>query len=151
MELLSRANELAMAGHDVIHLEVGEPDFDTPAPIINSAQYGLSIGVTKYTDARGNLELRQAISNHYANQFNIEVGTDRIFVTAGASGGLLLLIGLLVNAGENLLMADPGYPCNRHFLASFGAEGMLVPVSAVDNYQLTPQEVKDMRHGSLEP
>ena len=143
MELLSRANELAMAGHDVIHLEVGEPDFDTPAPIINSAQYGLSLGVTKYTDARGNLELRQAISNHYANQFNIEVGTDRIFVTAGASGGLLLLIGLLVNAGENLLMADPGYPCNRHFLASFGAEGRLVPVSAVDNYQLTPQAVKE--------
>ena len=82
-----------MAGHDVIHLEVGEPDFDTPAPIINSAQDGLSLGVTKYTDARGNLELRQAISNHYVNQFNIEVGTDRIFVTAGASGGLLLLIG----------------------------------------------------------
>ena len=61
---------------------------------------------------------------------------ERIFVTAGASGGLLLLISLLMNPGENLLMADPGYPCNRHFLSTFGAEGRLVPVSASDNYQL---------------
>ena len=143
MELLSRANELATAGHDVIHLEVGEPDFETPAPIIDAARHGLKLGITKYTDARGNFDLRQAISDYYASRFSIQVGTDRIFVTAGASGGLLLLTGLLINAGENLLMADPGYPCNRHFLASFGAEGRLVPVSAGDNYQLTPQAVAE--------
>ena len=143
MELMSRANELAGLGHDVIHLEVGEPDFNTPAPIITAAQRGLNLGETKYTDARGNLELRQAISSYYFNCFGLEIETNRIFVTAGASGGLLLLTGLRVNSGEKLLMADPGYPCNRHFLASFGAEGRLVPVSASDNYQLTLSAVNE--------
>ena len=141
MELMARANELAASGHDVIHLEVGEPDFATPAPIIEAAQNGLQLGMTKYTDARGTLALRRAISAYYSNRFAVDVDPDRIFVTAGASGGLLLLIGLLVNAGENLLLADPGYPCNRHFLASFEAEGRLVPVTASDNYQLTPKAI----------
>ena len=143
MELMSRANELSELGHDVIHLEVGEPDFGTPRPIINAAQRGLNLGITKYTDARGNIDLRRAISNYYSNHFDIRVETNRIFITPGASGGLLLLTALLINAGENLLMADPGYPCNRHFLASFGAEGRLVPVSANDKYQLTPRVVNE--------
>ena len=139
MELLSRANELDRAGRDVIHLEVGEPDFETPMPIINAAHEALKLDLTKYTDARGNFQLRESISDYYASRFDMKVEIDRIFVTTGASGGLLLLTGLLINAGENLLMADPGYPCNQHFLTCFGGEGRLVPVSAGDNYQLTPQ------------
>lgn len=142
MELLARANELAASGHDVIHLEVGEPDFDTPAPIVEAARRGLNAGATRYTDARGNIELRQAISNHYRQRMSVDVDVERIFITAGASGGLLLLTALLMNPGENLLMADPGYPCNRHFLQSFGAEGLLVPVSAQDNYQLSAAAVE---------
>ncbi len=143
MEIMSRASELDKLGHDVIHLEVGEPDFNTPAPIMDAAKRGLKLGVTKYTDAKGNIELRQAISNYYTDYFDIEVETNRIFVTAGASGGLLLLMGLLINGGENLLMADPGYPCNRHLLASFGGEAKLVPVSAAANYQLDSQALND--------
>ena len=142
MELLARANELAGQGHDVIHLEVGEPDFDTPEPIVKAAQRALSAGATRYTDARGNESLRSEIARHYADRFGVEVPAHRIFVTAGASGGLLLLTALMLNAGDNLLMTDPGYPCNRHFLTSFGAEGMLVPVTAEDNYQLTPAHVE---------
>lgn len=138
MELLARANELADCGHDVIHLEVGEPDFPTPSPIIAAAQQALSEGATRYTDARGNIQLRQAISTYYLKRFSVDISPARIFVTAGASGALLLMTALLTNPGDNVLMTDPGYPCNRHFLTSFGAEGRLVPVSASDNYQLTP-------------
>jgi aspartate/methionine/tyrosine aminotransferase len=139
MELFARANELVEQGHDVIKLEVGEPDFDTPAPVIEAAEGALRSGNTRYTDARGILPLREKIAAFYADRFGVVVGPERIFVTAGASGGLLLLTALLINPGENLLMTDPGYPCNRHFLTSFDAEGVLVPVTAEDNYQLTPR------------
>jgi aspartate/methionine/tyrosine aminotransferase len=141
MELLARANELGDLGHDVIHLEVGEPDFPTPGPILRAAEKSLKDGQTRYTDARGMPSLREEISKHYAERFSVAVSPDRIFVTAGASGGLLLLTALLLNPGDNLLMADPGYPCNRHFLASFGAEGLLVPVGPEDHYQLTPAKI----------
>ena len=143
MELLARANELASLGHDVIHLEVGEPDFDTPAPILAAGSRAIAAGKTRYTDARGTPELRQAISGFYKLSLGIEVGVERIFITAGASGGLLLLSALLLDPGENLLMPDPGYPCNRHFLSSFNAEGLLVPVGAEQNYQLTPSLVEE--------
>lgn len=143
MELLARANELASLGHDVIHLGVGEPDFDTPAPILAAGVRAISEGKTRYTDARGTLELRQAISSFYKLSLGVDVSEERIFVTAGASGGLLMLSALLLNPGENLLMPDPGYPCNRHFLSSFNAEGLLVPVDADQNYQLTPSLVED--------
>ncbi len=138
MALLARANELAQLGHDVIHLGVGEPDFATPAPIVSAGIEALESGATRYTDARGDLRLRQAIADYYLQSAGLSVSTDRIFVTAGASGGLLLLTALLMNPGENLLMTDPGYPCNRHFLSSFNADGLLVPVSSDTNYQLTP-------------
>ena len=143
MELLGRANELASLGYDVIHLEVGEPDFDTPAPILAAGMRAISEGKTRYTDARGTPELRQVISGFYKSTLGIEVKTERIFVTAGASGGLLMLSALLLDPGENLLMPDPGYPCNRHFLSSFNAEGLLVPVDADQNYQLTPSLVDE--------
>ena len=153
MELLARANELAAAGHDVIHLEVGEPDFETPAPVVVAARHALDRGETKYTEARGNLALREAIAEYYRSQLNVTVAPERVFVTAGASGGLLLLTALLTNPGDNLLMADPGYPCNRHFLSSFDAEGLLVPVAAEDNYQLTPAHLEsfwnDRTRGAL--
>lgn len=143
MALLAKANELAGRGHDVIHLEVGEPDFETPAPIIQAGQAALSAGATRYTDARGLPELRQKIAAFYELTLGIIIEPDDIFITAGASGGLLLLTALLLDPGDNLLMTDPGYPCNRHFLASFGAEGLLVPVGPEDNYQLTPQLLED--------
>ena len=148
MELLARANELASLGHDVIHLEVGEPDFDTPAPILAAGVRAISQGKTRYTDARGTPELRQAISDFYKHSLGIEVKTERIFVTAGSSGGLLMLSALLLDPGENLLMPDPGYPCNRHFLSSFNAEGLLVPVDASHNYQLTPSLVEEYWTGT---
>ena len=142
MELLARANELAGQGHDVIHLEVGEPDFPTPSPILEAGHAALTAGKTKYTDARGLIELRQAVCAHYWQRFNVDVASERVFITAGASGGLLLLTAALLNGGDNLLMTDPGYPCNRHFLTAFGAEGRLVPVGPGQNYQITPDLIE---------
>jgi aspartate/methionine/tyrosine aminotransferase len=143
MEVLRRANELQSQGQDVIHMAVGEPDFATPEPIIRAGQDALAKGHTKYTDARGDAALRSAIANYYATDYALDISEDRIFITAGGSGALLLTTALLLNPGENLLMSDPGYPCNRHFLTAFSASAHLVPVSADTGYQLTGEMARE--------
>lgn len=142
MKLLARANALEEQGHDVVHMEVGEPDFATPAPIVRAGLAALADGRTRYTPASGIHELREAIARHYEERFGVSVDPARIFVTAGASGALLLVSALLLNQGEGLLMTDPGYPCNRHFLKAFHGEGQLVPVGAGEHYQLTAEAVR---------
>ena len=119
-------------------MEVGEPDFETPAAIVEAGIAALRAGKTKYTSAQGIPELRELLSRHYAEEHGVDVAPSRIFITAGSSGALLLVSALLLNPGEGLLMTDPGYPCNRHFLKAFSGEGQLVPVTAADGYQLTP-------------
>jgi len=142
MKLLARANELQAEGRPIIHMEVGEPDFPTPGPILASGKRALERGLTKYTPAEGLPALRELLSKHYQRQYGVGVDPARIFVTCGGSGALLLATALTLNHGEGLLMSDPGYPCNRHFLKSFGAEGQLVPVSAEVGFQLNLNLVK---------
>jgi len=137
MRLLARANQLQAAGHDVVHMEVGEPDFPTPQPIVDAGIAALLAGQTKYTPAQGIPALREALARHYADEYGVNVDPARIFITAGGSGALLLCSALLLNPGEGLLMTDPGYPCNRHFLKAFSGEGQLVPATAADDYQLS--------------
>lgn len=116
MALLGRAQALQAAGHDVIHLEVGEPDFPTPAPIVAAGQRALAAGLTHYTPATGLPALRQAIADYYADRFAVTLDPRRIIVTPGASGALQLALALLVDPGDGVLLTDPGYPCNRHFV-----------------------------------
>ena len=137
MHLLEMAQAREAAGHDVIHLEVGEPDFATPAPIVAAGQQALAEGRTRYTPAAGLASLREAIAGHYAEHFNATVDPARILVTPGASGALLLASQLLVESGDRVLMADPNYPCNRHFMALAGAEVDAVPVGRNTGWQLT--------------
>lgn len=137
MHLLEMAQAREAAGHDVIHLEVGEPDFATPAPIVAAGQQALAEGKTRYTPAAGLASLRDAIAGHYAEHFNASVDPARILVTPGASGALLLASQLLVESGDRVLMADPNYPCNRHFMALAGAEIDTVPVGRDSGWQLT--------------
>ncbi|QHD48544.1 aminotransferase class I/II-fold pyridoxal phosphate-dependent enzyme [Vreelandella aquamarina] len=137
MHLLEMAQAREAAGHDVIHLEVGEPDFATPAPIVAAGQQALAEGRTRYTPAAGLASLREAIAGHYAEHFNATVDPARILVTPGASGALLLASQLLVESGDRVLMADPNYPCNRHFMALAGAEVDAVPVGRDSGWQLT--------------
>ncbi|WP_407315015.1 pyridoxal phosphate-dependent aminotransferase [Pseudomonas sp. nanlin1] len=137
MALLARANELQAAGHDVIHLEIGEPDFTTAAPIVAAGQAALAAGHTHYTAARGLPALREAIAGFYQQRYGVAVDPQRILVTPGGSGALLLTSSLLVDPGKHWLLADPGYPCNRHFLRLVEGEAKLVPVGPNERYQLT--------------
>ena len=141
MALLARANELQAAGHDVIHLEIGEPDFTTAAPIVAAGQAALAAGHTGYTAARGLPALRRAIAGFYEQRYGMTVEPDRIMVTPGGSGALLLTSALLVDPGQHWLLADPGYPCNRHFLRLIEGGAKLVPVGPAENYQLNPELV----------
>lgn len=141
MALLARANELQAAGHDVIHLEIGEPDFTTAQPIIEAGQAALAAGKTRYTAARGLPELREAIAGFYDQRYGVNVDPARILVTPGGSGALLLTSSLLVDPGKHWLLADPGYPCNRHFLRLVEGAAQLVPVGPQERYQLTPDLV----------
>ncbi|MBD9501165.1 pyridoxal phosphate-dependent aminotransferase [Pseudomonas sp. PDM17] len=142
MALLARANELQAAGHDVIHLEIGEPDFTTAAPIVEAGQKALANGHTRYTAARGLPALREAIAGFYAQRYGLSVDPQRILVTPGGSGALLLASSLLVDPGRHWLLADPGYPCNRHFLRLVEGAAQLVPVGPESRYQLTPELIE---------
>ena len=97
MEVLRRARELEAKGLDVVHMEVGEPDFPTPEPIVKAGQRALLKGYTKYTDARGTPELRRVIAEYYQSDYGLDIDEDRIFITAGGSGALLLTTALLMN------------------------------------------------------
>ena len=142
MALLARANELQAAGHDVIHLEIGEPDFTTAEPIVRAGQAALGAGHTRYTAARGLPQLREAIARFYADRYRLSIDPERILITPGGSGALLLATSLLVDPGKHWLLADPGYPCNRHFLRLVEGTAQLVPVGPEVRYQLTPELVE---------
>lgn len=142
MELLARAQQLQAEGQDVIHMEVGEPDFPTPQPVLEAATEFLKNGQVRYTPALGLPELRSAISNFYRTQFGAVVPVERIVITAGASGALLLAVAALTNPGEEWLLTDPGYPCNRQFIQAFGGKVNALPVDASTAYQPTPVQIE---------
>lgn len=137
MEILARAKALEAQGRDIVHLEVGEPDFTTARPIVEAVSAALARGDMFYTQATGLPQLRGAIAQWYAQQHGVDISPQRIIVTPGASGALLLAVTLLLNPGQGLLMSDPGYPCNRNFLSVVNAEAQLVPAGPEDRYQLS--------------
>ena len=143
MELLARARELQAQGREVIHLEVGEPDFATPQPVINAGQRALAEGKTHYTPALGLPELREALSCWYATRFGIDVPAGRIVITPGSSTGLQMLMSALVDPGSTVLLPDPGYPCNRNFVYLCDAEPVSLAVSAENDWTPTPRQVAD--------
>jgi aspartate/methionine/tyrosine aminotransferase len=138
VELLTRARQLEAEGRDIIHMEVGEPDFPTPEPIANAAVDAIKQGKTQYTQALGLPELRQAISRFYGESYGVAVPASRIAVTNGASGALNLAFACLADPGSEWLLADPGYPCNRHILRTFGGRPQGIPVGPETNFQPTP-------------
>ncbi|MBK7354596.1 pyridoxal phosphate-dependent aminotransferase [Propionivibrio sp.] len=135
MELLARAKTLEAEGRDIIHMEVGEPDFPTPEPIVAAAQAHIASGRVFYTSALGLPELRSAIAGFYATRYGLTVSASRIVVTAGASGALLLALACLAEPGSEWLLTDPGYPCNSNFVRSFEGVPVCIPVHAGSNYQ----------------
>jgi aspartate/methionine/tyrosine aminotransferase len=137
MAILAQARALEAAGQDIIHLEIGEPDFATPAPIVEAGIAALRAGHTHYTDALGLPALREAIAGFYDVRWQASIDPAHIIVTPGASGALLLALGLLAGPGDEVLMADPGYPCNRHFAQFCDARAVTIPVDASSGFQLT--------------
>ena len=141
MALLAEARQREAAGQDIIHLEVGEPDFPTPQPIVEAGIRALQQGQTKYTAARGLPALREAIADYYASRYGVMIAPERILITPGASGALQLVLGAMLNPGDEVLMTDPGYPCNRHFVRLFEGKATGIPVGADSAYQLTPEHL----------
>ncbi|MCU7931948.1 MAG: pyridoxal phosphate-dependent aminotransferase [Candidatus Thiodiazotropha sp. (ex Codakia rugifera)] len=142
MDLLAQARQLEAEGRSIIHMEIGEPDFDTPAPIIEAGQAALASGRTHYTPAKGIPALREAISGFYRDYYQTDLDPSRVIVTPGASGALQLAMSVLINPGESVLMADPGYPCNRHFVELVEGRPVALPVGAETGYQLTADLVE---------
>jgi aspartate/methionine/tyrosine aminotransferase len=137
MELMAKAKAMEAAGRDIVHMEVGEPDFPTPQPVVDAAQSFVAGGKVFYTNALGLPQLREAIANFYATRYGVIVEPARIIVTAGASGALMLALGALVSPGDEWLLSDPGYPCNRHFVRLLEGVPRAVPVDATTAFQPT--------------
>ena len=142
MDVLSRAHALEAAGRRVVHMEIGEPDFTAPAPVVEAGVRALRDGLTAYTATLGLPQLRQAIAGHYRAKFSVEIPESRIAVTAGASGGLLTVAALYVDAGDEVLVPDPGYPGYRHFVRAFEGIARPIRVSAKENFQPTLEQVR---------
>ncbi|MFM7119815.1 MAG: aminotransferase class I/II-fold pyridoxal phosphate-dependent enzyme [Gammaproteobacteria bacterium] len=142
VELLERAKALEGQGRSVIHLEIGEPDFPTADPIIQAAHRALDAGSTKYTQALGLPELREVIARSYQTRAGVAVDPARVVVTAGASAGLLLLMGLLLGPGDELLLTDPGYPCNEVFVWLVNGVPVRVPLAPEHGFGLDTELLK---------
>ena len=137
MELLQRAKQLEAQGKDIIHMEIGEPDYPTPINVVKAGLKHIQTGQIKYTAAAGLPELRKKISSYYQLNYAVDVSPERVFVTPGASGAFLLALGVSLNPGENIIMADPCYPCNSNFVRFFEGKPQFVNVDASTGYQLT--------------
>ena len=142
MAILARAQALEAGGRDVVHMEVGEPDFPTPGPIVEAGQLALDRGLTRYTPALGLPALREAIAAHYRERYGVCVPASRVVVTPGASGALHLLMLALVGPGDEVLTTDPGYPCNRHFARVAEGRPVAIPVGADTGYRLVPERLR---------
>jgi aspartate/methionine/tyrosine aminotransferase len=140
MAILARARALEAQGRSVVHMEIGEPDFPTAEGLVEAGIAALRAGHTHYTPALGLPELRAAIAAHYPASCRPDPA--RVMVTPGASGALALVFAALLNPGDDVLMADPGYPCNRHFVRLFEGGARGIPVDAGTGYQLTADLVR---------
>ena len=142
MALLQRAKQLEAEGRDIIHMEIGEPDYPTPEFIVKAGLKQIQTGDIKYTAAAGLPELRKKIAGFYKQKYGVQIDFERIFITPGASGAFLLALGVSLNPGEEILMADPCYPCNSNFVRFFGGHTRFVNVGASTEYQLTADLIR---------
>ena len=140
MEILAAARAMEAAGRPVIHMEIGEPDFPTPEPVVQAGIAALQQGHTHYTPALGLPELRRAIADHYPAEARPDPAS--VVVTPGGSGALQLILAALVNPGDEVLIADPGYPCHRHFVRLFEGRAVAVPVGAETGFQLSAESIR---------
>jgi aspartate/methionine/tyrosine aminotransferase len=142
MDILEKAHEMERQGRTIIHLEIGEPDFPTPACICDAASEAICSGKTHYTHSLGIPELREAICAHYASSYGVRITPDRIIVTSGTSPALFMLFSALLERGDEIILSDPHYPCYPNFANWLEAKPIFVDVSETDGFQLHAQEVR---------
>jgi aspartate/methionine/tyrosine aminotransferase len=142
MELVKEAEQLESSGRSVVHLSIGEPDFTAPERVVQAARVALESGCSRYTPALGIAALREAIARFYQDRFAVGVEADRIVVTAGASGALVLLLSALLDVEDELLLPDPSYPCNRHIASAIGARARLLACGPAQRFQLNAAAVE---------
>jgi aspartate/methionine/tyrosine aminotransferase len=142
MDVQNRAHDLEAQGRTIIHMEIGQPDFAAPPQVIEAATQAMRERSLGYTPALGIPELREAISRFYGRRYGVDVPAERIVITAGASGAFLLALGALVEPNDEVLMPDPCYPCNRHFVRLFEGRARLVAVDERQSYQLSVSDVR---------
>jgi len=141
MEVLERAQALEAKGEHIIHLELGEPDFPTPACIQEAVAGAIKDGRTKYTHSLGILPLREAIAEHYHAKYGVEVSPERILVTAGTSPGMWMIFSAILEAGDQVILSDPHYACYPNFVRFCGGEPIGVDVLEEDGFQFRPEAV----------
>ena len=141
MEIVKQASARQAQGHPVIQLSIGEPDFTAPEPVVERLARVVREGRTGYTQALGIAPLREAIAGHYAARYGVTVDPARIMVTAGASAALLLASLALIDPGDEILMTDPSYPCNRHFVAAADGVPVTIPVGPGTRFQMTEADL----------
>jgi len=143
MDVLERAHELEREGRDIIHLQIGEPDFPTPECICDAAREAIGRGETHYTHSLGLIELREAICEYYYGKYSVTIDPDRILVTSGTSPALFMIFSALLEAGDEIIMSDPHYPCYPNFAEFLGAKPVPIKVEEEDAFQLRPSEIKE--------
>jgi aspartate/methionine/tyrosine aminotransferase len=143
MELAKMAADLERQGRHIIHMGIGEPDFTAAQPVIDAATRAMADGKLQYTLATGLPELRVAIAAHYRSAYGIDIAPSRIIVTAGASAALLLACAALVEKDAEVLMSDPSYPCNRHFVAAFDGYAKMIASGPEHRFQLSDDMVRN--------
>lgn len=148
MELAKMAAELEQQGRNIIHMGIGEPDFTAPPAVVQAASRAMASGQMQYTAATGLPELREAIAQHYWRTYQLKIPPSRIVVTAGASAALLLACAALVEKGSEVLMPDPSYPCNRHFVAAFDGVARMIPSGPAERFQLSDAMVREHWNGA---
>ena len=143
MEVLERAREMERQGEKIIHLEVGEPDFDVPAAVKRATCRALEEGATHYTQSMGDLELRQTICRHYLDAYGVDVRQEQVVVTSGTSPAMMLVFAALLEKGEEVIISDPGYACYPNFISFLGGVPARVPVFEKDGFQLKVQAIRE--------
>jgi aspartate/methionine/tyrosine aminotransferase len=143
MELAKRAAELERQGRHIVHMGIGEPDFTAPPLVVEAATRAMADGRMQYTAAVGIPALREAIAEHYRRVYGLDISPSRIIVTAGASAALLLACSALVDRGAEVLMPDPSYPCNRHFVAACDGKAIMIPSGPEQRFQLSDDMVRE--------
>ena len=141
MDILERAKELERQGEHIIHLEIGEPDFDTPQVIKEAAYRAMAAGETQYTHSQGLLELREVLCQHYLDKYHVSLEPEQFIVTSGTSPAMILIFAGLLNPGDEVLLTDPHYACYPNFLRLVEAVPCYVPVSEAEGFQYNPEEL----------